>query len=228
MAKELEEDTDADPSDLFQKIPFIETEMPDGTTGADAFKNLDSPRFMKTHLPYGLWEDQLQKQPSVKVIQIIWNPKDTLVSFYHHLRSDSQVGAFNGTWNQYFELFKQKKLPFGDYFEHNAEWYKFNEARKESLILIYEEMKKDHRGHVVKIGNFLGYDLSEKVIDIIVQKTTVKHMQKNINAVVEGFATWKSERSNFIRKGEVGDWVNYFSNKQSEYVDSKCKEYLEP
>ena len=228
QAKNLEAGMDVDSSDLFQKIPFIETVSPDGTTGADTFNNLDSPRFMKTHLPYGLWKDQLEKNANLKIIQTIRNPKDSLVSFYHHMRSDTQLGAFNGTWDQYFDLFKQKRLPWGDFFKHNAEWYKFNEARKESLVLVYEEMKKDHKGHVLKIGKFLGYDLPEKVLDIIVQKTTVKEMAKNINGVVEGFASWKTERSSFIRKGQVGDWVNYFSNEQSEYVEAKCEKYLEP
>ena len=228
QSEEIEQRQDAQGTDFFGKIPFIETEWPDGTFGADTFKNLDSPRFMKTHLPYQMWKTPLEKHPNIKVIQTIRNPKDTLVSFYHHTRSDTQLGAFNGTWNQYFELFKQRRLAWGDYFEHNADWYKFNKDRKESLILCYEDMKKDHRGHVIKIAKFLGYDLSEKVIDVIVEKSTVKYMAKNINSRMQGIPGWKSERSTFIRKGEIGDWVNYFSKEQCEYVEAKSKEYLEP
>ena len=29
-------------------------------------------------------------------------------------------------------------------------------------------------------------------------------------------------------KGIVGDWKNYFSEEQSDFVDEKCREYLEP
>ena len=228
QSAEIERGEDVQKMDFFRKIPFIETEMPNGTFGADTFSNLESPRFMKTHLPYQLWEKQLQKHPNLKVIQTIRNPKDSLVSFYHHMRSDIQSGAFNGTWDQYFELFKQKRLPWGDYFQHNADWYKFNNGRKESLVLRYEEMKKDHRGHVIKIAKFLSCDLSDKVIDAIVEKSTFKTMAKNINSAMEGRPGWKSDRSALLRKGEVGDWVNYFSKEQSEYVEAKSKEYLEP
>ena len=228
QSAEIERGEDVQEMDVFQKIPFIETELPNGTVGADIFSNLESPRFMKTHLPYQLWEKQLQKYPNLKVIQTIRNPKDSLVSFYHHMRSDTQLGAFNGSWDQYFELFKQKRLPWGDYFQHNADWYKFNNGRKESLVLKYEEMKKDHRGHVIKIAKFFGCDLSDKVIDIIVEKSTFKTMAKNINSAMEGRPGWKSDRSALLRKGEVGDWVNYFSKEQSEYVEAKSKEYLEP
>ena len=224
LAKDLEEGKEVDTADMRRHIPFIETENPDGTFGADAFKDLPSPRYMKTHLPYELWKQQLEKHPNIKVIQTVRNPKDTLVSYYHHCRSGSSIGAFHGSWDQYFELFKQKRLPFGDYFEHIADWYKFNKDRKRSLILVYEEMKKSHRDHVIKIAKFLGYDLSDKVVDLIVEKTTFKDMSKT----VKHSPGWKSDRSNFIRKGEVGDWANYFSEDQSKFIDAKCKEYLEP
>ena len=227
-AKDLEAGKDLTPADAMQYIPFIEIEMPNGMLGADIFNGLPSPRCMKTHLPYDMWKTQLQKHPNLKVIQTIRNPKDTLVSWFHHCRSDTQIGAFNGTWDQYFELVKQKRLPWGDYFEHHAEWYKFNKERKESLVLRYEDMKKSPRESVVRISKFLGYDLSDKVIDIILEKTTVQNMSKDVNAMMKGEVAWKSDRSNFIRKGVVGDWVNYFSKEQSDYIDAKTKEYLEP
>ena len=181
QARELEEGKTINMTDLFKSIPFIESEQPDGKLGADIFNTLPSPRFMKTHLPYELWKDQLKKYPNVRVIQTIRNPKDTLVSYYHHFRSSGQLGAFHGTWNQYFEMFREKKLPWGDYFVHNANWYKFSRDREQSLILVYEDMKKSHRGHVIKIAKFLGYDLSDKVIDFIVEKSSLKNMSKNVN-----------------------------------------------
>ena len=227
QAKELEEGGDFSLKDFYQKIPFIEKESPSGEMGADQFSMLQSPRFMKTHLPFQLWKPQLEKHPNLRVIQTIRNPKDTLVSYYHHARSDGTMGAFNGTWDQFFERFKEKKLPWGDYFEHIAEWYKFNKDRENSLVLRYEEMKEDHRGHVIKIAKFIGEDPSDKAIDIIVEKSTVKEMSKKYQPLLQN-SSWKIERSNFIRKGEVGDWVNYFSKEQSDYIDAKCKEYLEP
>ena len=226
--EELEEGRQLDLKDAFKTFPFIEAEI-DGVVLADVFKTLPSPRVMKTHLPYELWKNQLRRYPNVKVIQTIRNPKDTLVSFYHHFRSSGQLGTFNGTWDQYFELFKQKRLPWGDYFEHNAEWYKFNRGRKESLVLIYEDMKKSHRDHVIQIAKFLGQDLTDKLIDMIVQKSSLKEMSVSVNEMFEKeIPSWKSDRSQFVRKGQVGDWVNYFSEEQSQFIDEKCKEYLEP
>ena len=33
--------------------------------------------------------------------------------------------------------------------------------------------------------------------------------------------------SKFVRKGQIGDWVNYFSNDQAAYVDLQLKEKLQ-
>ena len=90
------------------------------------------------------------------------------------------------------------------------------------MILVYQEMKKSHKDHIIK---FLGYDFSDKVIDLIEEKSTFKEMAKTMFTNVPG---WKHDRSSFIRKGEIGDWINYFSEEQSQHVDAKCKEYLEP
>ncbi len=217
----------------FNRTPFMEMEFADGDLGADKFEKLDSPRVMKTHLPFELYKDLLLSNPNLKVIQTMRNPKDTLVSFYFHLK---KMGAalFIGTWDQFFDQVKEKKTTYGDLFEITAEWYKFNKDRKNSLILKYEDMKKDHRGHVIKIAKFMGYDLSEPVIDLIVKKTSKEEMTQDMKKILaKHFPNAKEEPGKeapfqFVRKGVVGDWVNYFSQEQSEYVDAQCKKYFEP
>ena len=89
-------------------------------------------------------------------------------------------------------------------------------------------MKKDPRGHVIKIVKFLGYDnLPDHTADLIVEKSKAKNMGKGINTLFQQLPTWRKEGT-FIRKATVGDWVNHFSKEQSDYIDAKCKEYLEP
>ena len=226
-AKQLEEGNDVRVSAVIDMIPFIEIEQADGYFGAELFAKNPDPRFMKTHLPYQCWKAQLEKHPDLKVIQAIRNPKDTLVSYCHHMRNSAMLGGFNGTWDQYFECFKDEKLPWGDFFKVTAYWLKFFKDRKNTLIPRYEEMKKDHRGYVFKMAKFLDQDISDKAADIIVEKSAVKDMGKEFKSLLKKFKTWDQEKD-FVRKAIVGDWVNYFSEEQSNYIDAKCKEYLEP
>ena len=107
-AEDLQEGKDVPITDFTTKIPFIETERATGKLGAEIFQSLDPPRIMKSHLPYhSHWKQQLDKHPNIRVMQIIRNPKDTLVSFYHHMKNERLLGGYNGTWDQYFDLFKE-------------------------------------------------------------------------------------------------------------------------
>ena len=82
-AKALEEGKDYVVEDIFATMPFIEAELPDGKTSAEMAATLIPPRYLKSHLPYPLWKNSIQKHPELKIIQTIRNPKDTLVSYYH-------------------------------------------------------------------------------------------------------------------------------------------------
>ncbi len=225
--QELQEDRDL--RDFFTRIAFLEaTFPPDGISGAEIFSRKSPPRYAKTHLPFEMWRYQLEKRRKVKVIQTIRNPKDTLVSFYHHLSADLSLGGFNGTWDQFFEIVKAKKLPWGDFFEVNVDWYKFNKDRENSLVLTYEDMKKDHRGHVIKIAKFLGIDLSGESVEEITKLSSFKEFSPKLNTVMRGASHWRSERAQFVREGSVGGWRDYFSSEQSEWVDARTREILEP
>ena len=156
------------------------------------------------------------------------NPKDALVSFYHHYTADETLGAFNGGFNDFFELYEKKVLGFGDFFEHNAAWYEFNKDRKNSLVVVYEEMRKDPRSNIIKMANFLNKELSEKAVDLIVENSSIESMQSKMNKPRPGPTSWRRERSTFIRKGAVGGWRDYFTQDQSDYVDRQLEKYFEP
>jgi len=75
------------------------------------------------------------------------------------------------------------------------------------LFLKYEDMKKDHRGAVKKIAEFMGYNLKGEVIDTIVEKSTFQNMKENLAINDEISKT----RCSFFRKGVVGDWRGHFT-----------------
>ena len=93
---------------------------------------------------------------NIKVIQIIRNPKDVLVSLYHFYRMNKGLGLYLGTWDDFFELIRNDQLVYGDLFPQVAEWYSFNKGRENSMILVYEDMKVDLKGNLIKLNQFLG------------------------------------------------------------------------
>ena len=226
-AAKIEKGEEVDKFDL-EAMKFAEMKYPtDGELGVDKIRKLPPPRVIKTHLPLRYWQKQLEQDPDIKVIQIISNPKDVLVSLYHFYRMNKGLGLYLGTWDDFFELIRNDQLVYGDLFPQVAEWYSFNKDRENSMILVYEDMKVDLKGNLIKLNQFLGKNISESTLDLIAHKVTFDNMKKDPKINVSNFTKFEESRSKFLRKGTVGDWKNYFNEEQNNYIEKRTKEYFD-
>ncbi len=228
-AKKIEAGQELISTHLFDQTQLLEVQYPDGSTGAQRFQKMEPPRLAWSHLSFEFYVKYLQECNDLKIIYVMRNPKDTLVSNFYRYTNPPQLGQFTGTWDQFFDLAIQGKLQCGDLFDFTSKWYKFNKDRENSLVIKYEDMQKDRRGYILKIAKFMGHEVSDKVVEYILQKTSVAVMYDEVNSITGT----KMEDGSFqghklVRKGQVGDWVNYFSKEQSDLVDAKCQEFFEP
>ena len=205
-------------------VPWIESTVPVELTIKD-LDEMASPRFFKSHNPYNMMAGGLPHTTPAKYIYVARNPKDVAVSFYYHMRLFTLFN-YSGTWDEFYQLYKSGKMLFGDWFDHALEWWKHRDAEN-ILFLKYEDMKKDHRGAVKKMAEFIGYNLEEGVIDTIVEKSTFQSMKDspiyNINMgklSVGSIPIFKPGEQQFLRKGIVGDWKNHFTPEQNAEFDA--------
>ena len=71
--------------------------------------------------------------------------------------------------------------------------------------------------------------LSDERIRTIADNSTFSAMERNPlanNSIGDKLGLIDSSISKFMRKGEVGDWKNYFSQEQSDYIDALCEKKL--
>lgn len=113
---------------------------------------LAHPRLLKTHFT---WGNCPNKSGAAKFIFVARNPKDCLVSFFHHHRSFRCYQWAQGDFDVFFELFMGGRLDFGDYFDHLLGWLPHLEEPN-VLFLKYEQMVADLEGAIRRIGAFLG------------------------------------------------------------------------
>ena len=96
------------------------------------------------------------------------------------------------------------------------------------LVLSFEWMKANHRAAVEAIAKFAGYDLTPSVIDSIVDQTSFANMKTNPAANNSWMKPYFTDSStDFMRKGKVGGWRDYFTDEQSARMDEKFKKQLE-
>lgn len=57
-----------------------------------------------------------------KYIYIARNPKDVVVSMYHHTVAWTDF-QFNGNFDQFFDLFMSGSVQWGSWFDHVLDWW---------------------------------------------------------------------------------------------------------
>ncbi|XP_065059870.1 sulfotransferase 1E1-like [Rhopilema esculentum] len=215
--------------DLMERVPFLEAPVLLHFLDDDAIcaiENMASPRILKSHLAFCLFPDDLLDKS--KVVLCLRNPKDTVVSFYHHQQLMKHLN-FVGEFKTFFNLFMDDLCNFCPYFDYVAEaWQRRNHPNM--CILFYEEMKADLAGNVRRVARFLQKEMTVGQVQILVDHLSFKKMKENKAVNMESLREKNllTTKGDFIRKGEVGDWKNYFDDEMNKRMNEAIEKYLKP
>ena len=184
-----------------------------------------SPRLVVSHLPFCLLPDDLFAKS--KVIICFRNPKDTVVSKYHFEKM-IKTCQFAGDFETYFETFMEGLVPYGSYFEYLKEAWK-KRHHPNVCILFFEEMKKDMASNLRKVATFLGKSFTDEQIEKSVEFLSFKKMkERRQHDGIDVLLGKGGVGGNIMRKGEAGDWKNYFTNEMKKRMDEAIEKHLKP
>eukprot|EP01084_Bolivina_argentea_P137189 241627_1 len=196
-----------------------------------------SLRFNFSHCPWRYFPAK-QINRKTKIIHIVRNPKDTLVSNYHIGHDLKKTFGKEGSkqtiesldkqysdWDIGFESFMTGFVVGGDWWSNLIEWYLASKNNNNNILfLYYEDIKENPTQQIGRICRFLCKDEGDKylnvsllnddnVLDKIVKQCTFSKQKESAKR------GWK-----FVaRKGIIGDWKNYFSDQQSKIMDNKTR-----
>nr|DBA19074.1 TPA: hypothetical protein GDO54_014950 [Pyxicephalus adspersus] len=206
----------------FVKVPFLEM----AKTSLQLANTMPSPRLLKIHLPVQLVPPSFWEK-NTKIVYVARNPKDCMVSYYHFHKMD-QTMPDPGPWEHFFLSFLSGKVSWGSWFDHVIGWWKAK-GRHQILFIFYEDMIEDPLREIRKVMTFLEKNLSEEVLQRILKHTTFKSMKNNpmANFSVLPTSMFNQSISSFMRKGQVGDWQNYFLVSQNLLFDEEYTKKME-
>ncbi|XP_072018270.1 LOW QUALITY PROTEIN: amine sulfotransferase-like [Amphiura filiformis] len=169
-------------------------------------KSWSSPTVFMNHLPEHMMPKQIYEGKG-KVVFVLRNPKDSAVSMWHFFRP-SKFNPKHEQWDTFFEQFCTEEMIWGNYFTYNLAFWKNHRHDSNFLFLKYEDMKRDLRGAVVQIADFLGHPLSVEAIGRVVNKSTLGSMKQRFHTVDEKSGTNKIGIPSTIRKGNNEQIIN--------------------
>ncbi|XP_014671593.1 PREDICTED: estrogen sulfotransferase-like [Priapulus caudatus] len=217
---------------------------------------MESPRIFKTHYPWRTLPREA-KEKKCKIIYVSRNFKDVVVSGYFMFKdlylvpmsagkganktakSSTDLLVSTDSIRSYFNQMAYDQVIFGNYFEHNLEYWEQRDSGH-VLFLLYEDLVEDLAGGVRRIAEFLGKQLSDDQVSAIVAETNFERMRTNPltnwnftnRSRTAGPLTKNGLRdpnaAPIMRKGKVGDWKNYFDDEMSDIADALCRKHFEP
>jgi hypothetical protein len=188
--------------------------------------------------------------PKAKVITIIRDGRDVATSkrFHAQKRGAYFLGDEKNKLLYWLDRFKPTRLAielfrrqFGWFGEQNFrsytnddmqfteaaltkfshDWYlttsfilKYQQQYPDQFLLVrYEQMKQNQAGTLKEIFDFLGVKDDQAVVEEVMAATDFKKLKKN-------------QKDSFFRKGAMGDWKNYFSEKDKAIFKKYTKDLL--
>lgn len=219
---------------------FTKNTRPMEYVGVDDWRPELPLRCFVTHLPP---QPPHMMNDEARYVYVARNPWDVCVSLFHMVTNLSIYRFEDGTFDEFFECFLDKNFGYGSYFDHVASGYALKD-RPNVLFLTYEQLKREPCESVLKIAHFLGDrygDLLEgkdnALLNRILQQSSTNRMKGTIvmnfrskdweammtrnNMTCKNGYGGDSSKYGIVRKGQIGDWKNYFKPDQLRRLEAK-------
>ncbi|KAG8582543.1 hypothetical protein GDO81_008102 [Engystomops pustulosus] len=154
------------------------------------------------------------------------NPKDVINSLYH-FEAMASYAKTSPDFDHFFKKFLDGEVFAGSWFDHVHGWCTHRDQFN-ILFIKYEDMIMDLRSVVKQMCKFLGKELDEEALDIVVKRASFNEMKKDPLANKEDLPEefYNVKKGKFMRKGTIGDWKNTMTVAQSEVFDTIFQEKM--
>jgi len=188
-----------------QEISFrnIEQYVPNIHKSADYINSMSSGRrFIKSHYPL------YNKYP--KMIYIIRDGRDAMVSYYHY---HVQRG-FEGSFQEY--LRSQRHEFFGKWSNHVNTALAYAEYHPNRVLIVrYENLLEFPIIEIQRIADFCGFNYDNWLINEVNQRCSFEHLKNN--EAKYGGETKKTANKVFFRRGQMQQWTEYYTDEDMNY-----------
>ncbi|OQV19891.1 putative Sulfotransferase family cytosolic 1B member 1 [Hypsibius exemplaris] len=178
-------------------------------------------RVFFTHLGYDALPKSIAKN-NTKIVYVVRNPKDTIVSMYHFFRSHYPM-QYHGDLQEIINSFTEDRVMYGPFYDHTASYVRQKGKNPNIFFTSFEELSENFVDVVTRLAAFLERDLTPEQIQVIFYECAFDQMKNNetVNkAAVGARGYFDFSKSPFIRAGKVGNWKSHFTPEQNLQIDA--------
>jgi hypothetical protein len=174
----------------------------------------EQKRVIKTHYNWEL----LPYSEEARYIAVIRDPKDVFVSNYHFF--GHVIGPAMPSVDTWLKLYLSENFVMGGSWAVNAAGYWAQRHRPNVRVFSFKSMRRDLRGAVCQVADFLGVRAADSVIQEVCEKSSFAYMKRNDDKFrMWNLIPWQSEVA-MVRKGTQGGSSELLSAEQQRQVDA--------
>jgi hypothetical protein len=175
----------------------------------------EQKRVIKTHFDWEL----LPYSEEARYIMVIRDPKDIFVSSYFFLKG-GVLGPAMPSVDTWYDLFMSDGFPIGGSWAANTAGYWAQRSRRNVLIVSFKSMKRDLKGTVRNVAQFLEIQSPETLVDLVREKSTFEYMKAIDHKFRIGkMIPWHPEGA-MMRKGKQGGSSELLSRERQREMDA--------
>lgn len=200
------------------RLSNIEQLVPDTTTYSNrALKRTPRPRYIKSHNYF----DHRYK----KVLYIVRDPRDVVLSYYHFQRKCLQIDD-NYPLERYVDDFVSDDVGsnwYGSWFENVSSWVMTRYRDPNFLLLRYEDMIDDTLRELLRMANFLGVDCSPSRLDEVIALSSADRLRRLEKEDADVWIGSKDRRKDIpmVRVATSGGWRKSLPRESVARIESE-------
>lgn len=168
-------------------------------------------RVIKSHAEYNPYYQ--------KVIYVVRDPRDAMVSYFHFLRG---LGAFEGDFST---LVRSREYGINAWCRHVHGWVELSPARQSFTFVRYEDLKKETMATVTRMYALMGHQLDDTILRGAIEASSFDNMRALEQEYGYGGRD-VSRRLKFVRKGKAGGWKEEVAEADVEYIKQIAAKWM--
>jgi hypothetical protein len=195
----------------------IERQVPDIYRHKETWlSKLASPRILKSHEYFD------PRYP--KVIYVVRDPRDVVLSYYHHQQKFRQEHGASDI-SDFVAAFLSGKLDrFGTWVQNVGSWLGACSENSDFLLLRYEDLKSDTLAQLTRAASHFGIEASPETIAESVRYCEFERMRQMEQRHGQQWKVLKETRQDlaFVRSGKVGAWRSILTETDARRIELSC------